>query len=59
MKTPATTIYDVVSRCVVIDLGGKTILLGPFNDRKQAMRAADSYIQRRTQPDGDPEPPAD
>lgn len=48
MNAPATTIYDVVSRCMVVDLNGKTIMLGPFDDRRQAVQAAKDYISRKT-----------
>lgn len=56
MNTPATTIYDVVSRCMVVDLNGKTIMLGPFGDRRQAVQAAKDYISGKTPRDLDRAP---
>lgn len=56
MKAQPTTLYDVVTRCVMVDFEGEIDFLGPFPDRPAAMRAAHELIERKTQkqkkPDG-------
>ena len=53
MKQQPTTIFDVVTRCVVVDFDGQTDLLGPFPDRATAMREAARHIEEKRKERGD------